>query len=272
MTVIDFSISGNIFKATLSGVITEPMPCPIPGLERAENSGCHGIVLNLAGVEFINSIGITVLLNNYKYFKEKDIPVVLCSLTPQVLKVLRLARTESFIPVAEDYPAAKKILQRILDGFNDLYQENILLVQNKNNLRNDLKDALKQAKQDQNYKFVAAMSTQRALQIVDAFSINLIIIDISVPGIEVQKFIENIRLNKKTCGMPIFIATDERSLYSASYHTKNGADSIILFPFNPYSTPPQIRTGISLYNSWRASMSVNETTGPQLRNIAFVQG
>lgn len=77
------SIAGRIDTATA------------PALEQAINtgiaSGCRRLLLNFSGVPYISSGGLRVLLATAKKLKGADDRFSLCCLSPEVLKILRLA-------------------------------------------------------------------------------------------------------------------------------------------------------------------------------------
>ena len=73
------------FRATLEAEV-----------QRAE----RGLVVVLAGVEFMDSSGIAVLIEGLKWSRARTLPYILTQLTPAVQMVLELARLEHFFPIA----------------------------------------------------------------------------------------------------------------------------------------------------------------------------
>ena len=251
MPVKSIEIQDGIMTVSLKGSITKPSIGPLPGIAKVREEKITGVILDLSAVDFINSMGISFILDNYRHLQTLKVPIILCSARTHVLKVLRLSRTDSFIPVVRDYYVAKKMLSAMTTGNAKPRREHLLIIQHDFNVRSGLKSALKEAKQDANYVICTALNMDKAWEFLESFPFNIIIIDVSCPSDTVQKFIEKVRLDKRKNGIPIFIASDNRNLYNASYHTRNGADDIMQLPFNQYSTPAHIRTGLALYNSWR---------------------
>ena len=77
-------------------------------VQRAE----RGLIVVLAGVEFMDSSGIAVLIEGLKWSRGRTLPYMLTHLTPAVQMVLELARLEHFFPIAESVEdAVGQILQ-----------------------------------------------------------------------------------------------------------------------------------------------------------------
>jgi anti-anti-sigma factor len=249
---VSVEIKNGVLMVTLNGMITHPITGLIPGFKKILQQKIDGVIMDLASVDFINSIGISAILESYKFFQSKGIPMLICSANPQVLKVLKLSRTDIFIPIVKDYFIAKMMFQNGTLKVVDNSREHILVIQHNLNIRSGLKDVLKQAKQDSNYIISTAINVERGWEFLEMYPINIIILDVTNPYNQIQAFIERVRCDKAKSGIPIFVASDEKNLFNASYHTRNGADDIMLLPFNQFSTPTHIRTGLALYNSWKA--------------------
>jgi stage II sporulation protein AA (anti-sigma F factor antagonist) len=73
-------------------------------------AGDRRLVLDLAGVEYISSAGLRVLLMAAKRLKEPSAALVLCGLGPSVRTVLELA---GFLPLFVVVPARADALARL---------------------------------------------------------------------------------------------------------------------------------------------------------------
>ena len=272
MTSNTVETTRRVLTASLKGPLIRPESCPMHVVHQAEKKGCAAIILNLSGVDYINSIGISVLMENFKYLKARGIEVVICSVKNQVLKVLRLARTDIFIPVAENYFVAKKMLTEISRGNTRISQEYILIIQHKNLLRSTLKNVLSDAKQDKNYVLRTVNSIDRSWDLMQNLRINMVIMDVTLERNTAQAFIEKVRTTDTIGGTPIYIAADHGSLFHASQFIKNGADDILLLPFNQYSTLPHIRTGLSQYKTWKSDVEKANPFVRETKYTQFIQG
>jgi anti-anti-sigma factor len=74
------------------------------------DAGDRRLVLDLAGVEYISSAGLRVLLMAAKRLKDPPAAVVLCGLGPAVRSVLELA---GFLPLFTIEPARAEALARL---------------------------------------------------------------------------------------------------------------------------------------------------------------
>jgi stage II sporulation protein AA (anti-sigma F factor antagonist) len=91
---VDSVSSGELEKAVLSRI----------------DGGERRVVLDLAGVEYISSAGLRVLLMAAKRLKEPPGALVLCGMGPGVRTVLALA---GFLPLFVVEPAREQALARI---------------------------------------------------------------------------------------------------------------------------------------------------------------
>ena len=69
-----------------------------------EENGVQHIILNLEALSFMDSSGIGVILGRYKQVKERQVEIIVCSISPQVkrlfdmsglFKVIRLEENET---------------------------------------------------------------------------------------------------------------------------------------------------------------------------------
>jgi anti-sigma B factor antagonist len=52
-------------------------------------------------LNYISSTGLGVFLSHYSTFKEKDVALVLCNLSPKIRSVFRLLGLEAIIPIVD---------------------------------------------------------------------------------------------------------------------------------------------------------------------------
>ena len=256
--------NGAVMIVSYNGSIMERFEPPMPGFDDAQNNSCSGVILDLSSVEYINSIGVSSFLETFQYMKSRDINVILCSPNPQVFKVLKLARTELIVPIADSRSSASSMLYKLQEKTLVASRENILLVQASLDINTGLKTILKEATQDVNYNIVRALNPVRAWKILGGKSIQLIILDVTTPMKQGQQLLKQVRINRELKGIPFLIASDDKNLANAGYYTKNGADDILRFPFNEYETPVRIRTALSLYyNLQETQARMNEASSQQ---------
>jgi anti-anti-sigma factor len=91
---VDSVSSGELEKVVLSRI----------------DAGARRLVLDLAGVEYISSAGLRVLLIAAKRLKEPPAALVLCGIGPGVRTVLELA---GFLPLFAVEPGREQALARV---------------------------------------------------------------------------------------------------------------------------------------------------------------
>ena len=72
----------------------------------SESSGPPRIVVDLGGVDFLDSTGLGVLLGGLKRVRSKDGSLVLARAEPHVRKVFEITRVIEILPVLDDVDAA----------------------------------------------------------------------------------------------------------------------------------------------------------------------
>jgi anti-anti-sigma factor len=107
---VDSALAGGVLRLTVTGELTETARRPLvreltdrllgePGLLRVE--------LALAGVGFISSAGIAVLVQLQKLGAPRGVEVVLVDPSPAVVRPLQLTGLWTRFPVVEERPAAE---------------------------------------------------------------------------------------------------------------------------------------------------------------------
>ncbi|MFA4877827.1 MAG: STAS domain-containing protein [Methanoregula sp.] len=98
-------------KGTVLSIAGRVDTATAPALEQAINReidlGHRKILLNFSGVNYISSGGLRVLLAAAKKLKGSDDRFGLCSLNPEVLKILKLA---GFTSIFSIYPSEGEAL------------------------------------------------------------------------------------------------------------------------------------------------------------------
>jgi anti-sigma B factor antagonist len=102
-TVVEVSNTtqdGSLIICSITGRIDT---ASAPALEQAINAGiangCRKMLLNFSGVSYIGSGGLRVLLAAAKRLKGGGGQFGLCCLSPEVLKILRLAGFTAIFPI-----------------------------------------------------------------------------------------------------------------------------------------------------------------------------
>lgn len=75
-------------------------------MTRAIDQNPGGIILNLAQVAFVSSMGIRVLVLAYKQISSQNGKIAMIHVHPNVYKIFKMVSLEDFIPVHETEAAA----------------------------------------------------------------------------------------------------------------------------------------------------------------------
>ena len=109
MKLNTMSDDGGVLQIQVTGRITQDKLSPTADA-LADLLGPEGyarrVVLSLADVDFIDTSGIGWLLARHKRFREGGGKLVLHSVVPMVLEVLKVLRLHTVFHLADDEPAA----------------------------------------------------------------------------------------------------------------------------------------------------------------------
>ena len=78
--------------------------------ELLENGGA-GIVIDFSNTKFIDSIGLGALVSILKLTSQKDMKIVLCSLSPQVRQIFELTRLYRLFDIFDTVEDAKASME-----------------------------------------------------------------------------------------------------------------------------------------------------------------
>ncbi len=97
---IDSELKNNTLTVTLSGELDESCALFVRAQLDAlfDTRGLHKVVMDMAGVSFMDSTGIGMLIGRYKVLKAKGIPLLLSSPSSVVDKVLSLSGIYEIMP------------------------------------------------------------------------------------------------------------------------------------------------------------------------------
>jgi DNA-binding response OmpR family regulator len=84
-----------------------------------------------------------------------------------------------------------------------------------------------------NYSVVEATSGEQALDVVDAEGLDLVVLDIMMPGVDGWEVLKRIRSNPETQEMPVILVTAKTQDSDVIRGWELGADEYVIKPFNP---------------------------------------
>jgi CheY-like chemotaxis protein len=242
-----FQKSGATLFLDYSGPLVDVIQPPLPGCEKAVSDMCFGVVIDMSKVDYIDSYGVSSLQENCKYLKSNGINVVVCSLSPNVQRIVKLACTDVALVTASDKQHAKEMLFHLANDKKDFPREHILVVNGQLNIHENLKKVLAETMQENNYNVITALNLERAKKVLANGRIQLVLIDITIPINDGHNFVKEMKISPENNYIPVLIASDEHNLPDAAYYVKNGADDIIRYPFNRFESPSRLRNALMLY-------------------------
>lgn len=90
---VTIEVNGNTMTARLSGELdhhhTQKLREEIDRSVQKEHPS--RLILNFAGVEFMDSSGIGLVLGRYRLMQEREGSLVLCAMPPHIRRVMRVA-------------------------------------------------------------------------------------------------------------------------------------------------------------------------------------
>ena len=90
---VTIEVNGNTMTARLSGELdhhhTQKLREEIDRSVQKEHP--NRLILNFAGVEFMDSSGIGLVLGRYRLMQEREGSLVLCAMPPHIRRVVRVA-------------------------------------------------------------------------------------------------------------------------------------------------------------------------------------
>jgi anti-sigma B factor antagonist len=114
------AMSGDVAILKCQGRITLGEAAPLEdGIRSAVGEGAKGVVLNLAGVDYIDSAGIGSLVSGFTYTRNSGGNLVLVALTKRVSDLLRITKLYTVFGVFADVDAALTFL-RAKDGAEEV--------------------------------------------------------------------------------------------------------------------------------------------------------
>jgi anti-anti-sigma factor len=108
------SDDGQVLRVQATGRITHDVLSPsVDELGNLLGTGGYArrVVLSLADVDFMDTSGITWLLARHKRFREASGKLVIHSVTPMVLGVLKVLRLHAVLLLADNESAALALVQ-----------------------------------------------------------------------------------------------------------------------------------------------------------------
>lgn len=77
-------------------------------LVRINNDSVNNVILDLSGVKYCDSSGLSAILTGNRLCKNSNGKFTICNLSPTVLKMIEIAQLHRVLNIVKDLEAAKK--------------------------------------------------------------------------------------------------------------------------------------------------------------------
>jgi anti-sigma B factor antagonist len=101
--IIIISLKGNL----MNKVQAQPM---IDDVEHYSNEGVKKLIISLADMEYMNSTGLSILINMFTQARNKGGEVIITDIPKKINQLLVITKLNSIFNIEETVEAAKKIL------------------------------------------------------------------------------------------------------------------------------------------------------------------
>lgn len=239
----------DVLVINLAGTATEALSSPVPEIFRYVERNPRGIVINMRGVHYINSAGLSAIIATFREAHKRGVSLAFCELQPQVLKVFKLARVEIFIPTFDTEAQGCKFFGvgpgRTESGTLPLPRENLLIIQQQLDISASLSEVLHKLHDAPNYKLTTAQDHQEASTWLRTKRFHVMLLDVSLPRPVLEHMILGCRTSVENKTLPILVVATEQRFADADYLVRYGADEMLRFPLNPYEASTRLRSIIS---------------------------
>ncbi|MCD6217220.1 STAS domain-containing protein [bacterium] len=248
-----------------SGSITTLMQAPMPGFKELIQSGYTKIILDASSVSYINSQGLSSIINTHRYCHKTNVHMVMTGVKPDVMKIIRVARANLFIPIFDDVKTALKEIQYSSGtAIQSKSRETIIIVQRNIPLTVDLEAVLHEAHQSQNYDFVTKTDLNDALEYLNENDGQLVIIEVNYEPKDVEDFVAGLSMSPRHSMIPILVASPKSRYERAFEFILDGVNDYLPHPFDEFETPTRIRNLLELYYISKSGSSESHMSGLRL--------
>ncbi|MCD6216252.1 STAS domain-containing protein [bacterium] len=215
---------------------------PLVEVEDLLKRGVTKLLVNLEGMYYLNSAGISTFLATHKLANEKKAKLALYNLHPNVEKVIRMTRMETLLPCFDNECEAARYLDAIPGDSSITTRDTIIVIEDTIDISTSLKNVFEEFKQLLMYKIIKMKDLDGAFnEIMDLKETGLIILDVNHTPTSVMRFLEKVKTTDCLKHIPILIATPDELISNAHFLIRNGADDMLRYPFNKYEVASRIR-------------------------------
>ena len=235
----------------LAGEATDSPGQLLPGLADLLRGGATRIILNLRGVTYVNSAGLSAFIDSYRTAVQRGATVALCALQPQVLKVFKLARVDVFLPIYSTEDQAYNHFGAAQGNEAALPRERIMVLEPGSDLHTELVRVLDLTKEAINYQLQHAHAPGDAMTSLRQQPAQVLLVDVRIPARELLPMFAVMRQSASLGAISVLVAAREEDLEDADWLIRNGTDDVIRRPLSHLEVPSRLRTAFALHYALR---------------------
>ena len=263
-TSTDFE--GSIPVVSVMGSITSLIPAPMPGVKELLFGGYKKIIMDASGITYINASGLASIINTHRYCHKQGVHLVIARPRIGVMKTIRIAKANVFIPIYDSVASAVKDIQYHTGPSTrgGKSREGILVLQKNLPIGADLEAILFEAKQHVNYNIDTKTDINDATQALNDNKYELVIFDVNLEMKDAESLLAGRALKPELSAIPFAVVTPHARYEQAFEFILSGADDFMPHPFDEFETPTRIRALMSLFYLAKADASGGQVSGLRL--------
>ena len=110
MAEVQITKDGEVLQVVLRGELVLNNAAAIKDEVKARLEEMPKVMVDLSGLDFVDSSGLGVLISWFKAVNERKGTIVYCAFTPYVAKIIRIAKLDKIFLVADNEEQAKVLL------------------------------------------------------------------------------------------------------------------------------------------------------------------
>jgi anti-anti-sigma factor len=240
-------------------------PGPFPEMLSALQRGARQVIFDFGELRYINSSGIESLKESLKASKKFEASLAIVAPTASVRRILKLSGLTQEIPIYFSELEAVSD-QEFVDSARAAITEEVdrLLICHKDlPIAGALRRTLKNHPLKPQYRMVPLTDLKKAAEILLEEKVDCILLESSLPLVQVSNFIEHVLTDERIPDMPVLVVTTDERLPEADRIVRSGAHDIIRYPFAPIEVVVRLQMLISYLKDHRPFVPPEKVVQPR---------
>jgi anti-anti-sigma factor len=221
---------------------------PLPEVVELIKQGMKKILVNLGGVEYFTSAGISSLIITFKLARENGVNIAIYNFQPQVKQTIERTGMFKILPCFDREDEAAAYVGLVTNESEISKREKILVIEKKLPISKVVNELFAEFKHLGNYKLMLQQELSLAQNyLCDFRDVHLIFLDVHFNAVDTQRFLDEIRKLPNYENVPVLIVTDEEKISQAHFYVRNGANDMLRYPINKYELETRINFALNFY-------------------------